>query len=341
MHIQDKIIFDGLTKNATIMRDGIYYYLGREVGDYENPEKIYRVYRDKAEIDKAYQRFIDLCRIPLTVNHPHNFLNLNDENAYAQGEAVSPSVRVIKNFNTLGCKIDLKDQALEYYRKGKKELSCGWTGSFKKVNNGNYDYTQHFEDFNHIAILLSGRGGSLCSITDNNLNILNMDIEELKTTITDSIKSALETEKKKVEDGDNKEIKYTIVVDTDELVKNLDTAFKSFGEARESEVTAIKDQAKIDAEKEIIKDFDSVLKAVEKGAIEVKDCIGKTPLEVKKAVVKSLAKKDIEDSKIDAYFDVSLENFKHPSWNKNEKIADKAAEENLANKINDINFLDK
>ena len=54
MQIQDKIIFDGITKNATIMRDGIYHYLGSEVGDIKNPNKIYRVYRDKVEIEKVY-----------------------------------------------------------------------------------------------------------------------------------------------------------------------------------------------------------------------------------------------------------------------------------------------
>lgn len=339
MQIQDKIIFDGLTKNATIMRDGIYYYLGKEVGDTVNPNKIVRVYRDKAEIEKAYKRFNDLQRIPLTVNHPQEFVNLNDEASYSQGIALDPLTKIVKNYNTLGCRIDLKDQALEYYNKGKKELSCGWTGSFKKVNNNDYDYTQHFEDFNHIAILPNGRGGSLCSITDNNLNILNMDIEEFKIAITDTVKSALEVEKKKVED-EGKEISYTVTLDTEELVKNLDSSIKAFSDAREVENSSIKDEARIEAEKQVIKDFDCVLKAIEKGAIEVKDCLGKSPFEVKKEVVKSIAKKDIEDSKLDAYFDVSLENFKHSSWEKKGQIADKGSEEGIASILDNINFLD-
>ena len=73
--------------------------------------------------------------------------------------------------------------------------------------------------------------------------------------------------------------------------------------------------------------------------IKVKDCLGKSPLDIKKAVVKDLAKKEIEDANIlDAYFDVSLENFTHPSWEGKKKVEDKATND-LASKINNINFL--
>jgi hypothetical protein len=345
MQIQDKIIFDGITKNATIMRDGIYHYLGSEVGDMANPNKIMRVYRDKAEIEKAYNRFVDLQRLPLTVNHPKEFVNIKDEASYSQGVANMPSTKIVNNYNTLGCKIDLMDQAKEFYDKGIKELSCGWEGSYKKVEHSDYDYTQHFVDFNHIAILPNGRGGSLCSITDNNLNILNMEnIEELKTIITDTIKSVIDEcsskKKKKTEDEyseeDLKEMKKKKKTN-DELVEKLASAVEKIIEDKKVDEIAIKDEAKT----ETINDFDCVLKAIEKGAVQVKDCLGKSPFEIKQLVVKDLVKKDIQDANIlDAYFDVSLENFVHPSWNKKEVVLDGAIND-VAKAIDNINFLDK
>jgi hypothetical protein len=348
MIIQDQIIFDGVTKNATIMRDGIYHYLGREVGDFQNPSKIVRVFRDRSEIEKAYKRFLDLQRIPLTVNHPKDFISLEDENSYNQGIAIDPSTKMVKDFKVLNCRIDLKDQALEYYSQGKKELSCGWSGSFSKVEHSDYDYTQHFEDFNHIAILPNGRGGSLCSITDNNLNILNMDIDDLKLTITDTIKSVLDEyapkkkKKAKSQEGEEGEEGEDLKKNNDELVEKLATAIHSLKSEQVEQVKEVDEVAiKDEAVKETIKDFDCVLKAIEKGAIEVKDCLGKSPLEIKKQVVKTIAKKEIEDSKIDAYFDISLENFKHPSWEKKAKIVDKESEKTLVSLINNINFLDK
>jgi len=347
MQIQDKIIFNGITKTATIMRDGIYHYLGSEVGDIKNPNKIYRVYRDKVEIEKAYNRFVDLQRLPLTVNHPKEFVNIKDEASYAQGTASKPSTKVVNDYNTLGCKIDLLDQAKEFYDEGKKELSCGWEGRYKKIEHSDYEYTQHFVDFNHIAILPNGRGGSLCSITDNNLKILNMEnIEELKTIITDTIKSVMDEctpkKKKKTEDEyseeDLKEMKKKKKTN-DELVEKLASAVEKIIEDKKVDEVAIKDEAKAEAKKESITDFDCVLKAIDKGAVQVKDCLGKSPSEIKQAVVKDLAKKDITDSVIcDAYFDVCLENFVHPSWNKKEVVLDGAIND-VATAIDNINFL--
>lgn len=338
MQIQDKIIFNAVTKNATIMRDGIYHYLGSEVGDMENPNKIVRVYRDKSEIEKAYKRFMDLAKLPLTVNHPKSFVDINDESSYSQGTAFEPSTKIVNNYNTLGCKIDLLDKAKQFYDEGKRELSCGWEGVYKKAEHSDYEYTQHFVDFNHIAILANGRGGSLCSITDNNLKILNMEnIEELKTTISDTIKSVMdECSKKKTKDESEEDMKKKKKTN-DELVEKLTSAVEKLVEDKKIDEKAIIE----DAQKQAISDFDCVLKAIDKKAIKVKDCIGKSPLEIKKAVVKDLAKKEVEDSAIlDAYFDVSLENFVHPSWNKKQEVNDQKIED-VASKINNINFLDK
>jgi hypothetical protein len=358
MQIKDKIIFNQQTKTATIMRDGIYHYLAKEVGDTErDPMDVVRVFRPKKAVEDAFNRFVEMERIPLTIEHPKNFVNVEDEAAYKDGTATNPVTKVVGQYNTLGCKIGLNDEAMKLYDKGIKELSCGWEGRFEKVEDQDYDYVQHFVDFNHIAILPDGRGGSLCAITDNNLKILEMpktekdlDLKDLKSEIVDTIRTVIDEcneEKKKTKDEDSKEDldkKETEDEESKEDEKDEDKKKKTEDEDKEDEKKETKDADIVDAasiRKSLIQDFSSIFAAVEKGVIAVKDCVGKSPEEIKQAVVKSLVKKDIaitDSAMLDVHYSVALENYSHPSWKKSDKIND-AESKPLEKAINDINFL--
>lgn len=164
----DAISLD-VNKKATIMRDGYYIYLAREVGLPEEPDKAQvRVYRPKSEVKKAYDRFKELGKLPLVYTHPNDFLNLNDSETYKDGEAFNPSISKIVQTTVLNADLKLRDEVYEEYSKGVRQLSCGWAGYFEKAPQTelNYDYIQRFEDINHIALVEAGRAGDICRILD-------------------------------------------------------------------------------------------------------------------------------------------------------------------------------
>lgn len=166
---RDTIQVNGNTKNALIMRDGVYIYLASEVE--ENPADPFKrlvIYRPAEEVKKAYERFKELGRVPVIYNHPDHSLDLNDSNSFSQGYGVNPIMTKDDGDNTnIKCTLHLMGDALNAYKnKGIKEISCGWSGTFEDSTSDSYDYIQRFEDFNHIAIVPEGRCGSTCAIQD-------------------------------------------------------------------------------------------------------------------------------------------------------------------------------
>jgi len=357
MQIQDQVIFDSLTKTAKIMRDGIYYYRASEVGDTSRaPSDIVKVNRDKREVEKAYKRFLELRRLPLTIHHPENFVNLSDENSFKEGVASEPFLSQVASYTTLDCKIDMNDAASELYHKGIRQLSCGWTGNFKKVEGKNYDYEQEFVDFNHIAILPDGRAGSLCSIIDNNLTLIELmtveNLEKLEKSLIETIHSGIKDafgamtkkkKKKKTEDEDwNEEDEEDL-----EDKKNKDAAIADAKKVEDAAVfdAAVKTATEVaikDARASLVSEFAAVFDAVEKGIVTVKDCAGKEPEEIKKAVVEKLLNKKIDDkAALDAHYSVALENFSNAGWTPNKDKIVQDSKQSLATLLNNINFLEK
>lgn len=359
MQIQDQVIFDSLTKTAKIMRDGIYYYRASEVGDTSrSPSDIVKVNRDKREVEKAYKRFLELQRLPLTIYHPENFVDLNDENSFKEGVASEPFLSQVANYTTLDCNIAMNDSASELYQKGIRQLSCGWTGNFRKVEGKEYDYEQEFVDFNHIAILPDGRAGSLCSIIDNNLTLIELmtvtNLDELKKslgeTIQDAFKGAIATlmtkKKKKTKDEDYEEDEEENLEDK----KSKETKDATVIEAKKVEDAAILDAAVKkateiavkDARTSLVSEFATIFDAVEKGIVTVKDCAGKEPEEIKKTVVEKLLNKKIDDkTALEAHYSVAIENFSNASWTPNPAKIVQDSTESLATSINNINFFEK
>ena len=345
MEIKDKIIFDGITKTAIIMRDGIYLYLAKEIGDTSRPANdVVRVYRARKEVEKAKARFEELQRLPLTINHPFSFVNLQDENSYKEGTATDPFLKEIGDNKTLGCKLNLNEKAFDLYEKGIKELSCGWEGNFVKADNENYDYVQEFVDFNHIAILPDGRAGSLCSIIDNNINLIKIMSENKDDILNDIKKTVLDAmSEREQKDEEKKEGEALEKEEETKDKKKKDKKYKDKEEETEDEDKEKEDGCKVgdtSIQDALIADFSSIFKAIDKGAVDVKDCIGRSPAEIKQFAVEKIAKKKIElkDSAIlDAYFDVSIENYSHPSWTAN-KVEDKSIDD-ASTIINNINFL--
>jgi hypothetical protein len=172
LYFHDKIEI-GANKKACIMRDGVYLYTAGEMGLTDrNPNQVIPVYRDSEEVRKAYNAFKKYNKIPITVNHPDTFLNLKDSSSYANGYASNPYIKDDESYLKIYCDMELKDSAFKDYSNGVRELSCGWDGEFVKNPVGStYEFNQVFIDLNHIAMVESGRCGSVCKITDGGIKM--------------------------------------------------------------------------------------------------------------------------------------------------------------------------
>ena len=86
------------------MRDGVYLYTAEEIGLTDRPpQTVIQVYRDAVEVEKAYSAFKSYTKIPITVNHPDTFLNLNDAASYNNGAATNPYIKSDTGFTKMLC----------------------------------------------------------------------------------------------------------------------------------------------------------------------------------------------------------------------------------------------
>lgn len=408
MFIKDTIFLDALAKTAIIMRDGMYLYLPSELG-IEGTEPL-KVYRPKSEVKKAYNRFVELKTLPVTVDHPNEFLELNDKSSYKDGIAVEPDITTQDGYTVMTCKLELDADSIKEYEDGTRELSCGWEGDFEQVEGQEYKFIQRFKDFNHVAMVKKGRCGSICKIQDGGftmpekiLEILKMVLEklgvqaeesqiqgalaEIPTDAANSMESKetpeeekkedqveIEVEKEKEEkDAESSEANepFHVEMDTEKLVSLLEFAgvdpetakskvaeFLSqkkdeFPKKEEPKEEEAKDEcgketkdskAIIDAfakgekanKERMLKRFADVMPLITAGEFTASELEGKTPCQIKSMFIKKHANTDISDSDagLDAVFNMTYKNFKHPSWS---KVVD-AEQDDLASRISKISF---
>lgn len=216
------------------MRDGEYLYLAGELGlpnrDALEPIK---VYRPKEEVEKAFKRFNELGKLPVTDNHPENFLDLKMEDSYQGGVAEKPALSDKDGYKVIDCSITLNDKLFDVYNSGIKELSCGWDGEFEPVEPGKgYEFIQRFIDINHVALVASGRAGNVCRIADRKTFGGSKMLEKMKKILDKfEVKLTPELEQEafkafvstlKVKDADEEEKGgFHVEMSSDDLVKFL------------------------------------------------------------------------------------------------------------------------
>lgn len=235
MKFKDVGLIDYETKTAIIMRDGIYTYLAGEFPFLADlpPNKRLRVFRSKYAVQKAFERFKALGKIPVIFEHPEEDLDLRD---YSQGYGYEPEL-VNEGLNlAIKCKLNLTDASkMAYDELGIREISCGWSGEFVEAKDSSqpYDYEQTFEEFNHIALVPQGRCGGLCSIKDSKgatiMKVLKVKDEqkslfEMANKCTDEIVSIAKSAKE-IEDS-HAEGLLTAIQGLKETIKGLE-AFAS------------------------------------------------------------------------------------------------------------------
>lgn len=350
--INDAVSFHN--KKATIMRDGYYKYLAKEVDNKAfYPMDIVKVYRPAEEVKKAYDRFMELKRIPAIANHPEQDLDLSNNDSFKDGEGINPKLKVVNGEMLLDCDLNLTGKTKEFYDKGIKEISCGWHGIYEKVEDESkdYQYIQRFKDFNHIAILERGRCGGTCSIKDNQIKdeVLEMEItkEELLKMVNDKVAEILDAkllegketkqeEKLESKNPENEEDIEDAYFESEEDEEDIDKAkgklkrLKDCYKKMKDKNKTVKDEAINDFEvekqkikDEMIKENNGIFEVIEKGIFTVKEVNDKLPCEIKAMTIKKVLDKEISvnDVAMETLFEVALKNFKNPIWDNKSKIS--------------------
>jgi hypothetical protein len=333
-------------KHATVMRDGVYYYLPVEIGVKDRDPNIpIPCIRPYTEVIKAAEKFAEYGKLPITVRHPDKFLNLHDSASYSNGEAEKPLLNTNSNYTVIDCIFNLKGQALKDYDSGTRQLSCGWEGDFEKSEPGSpYEFIQRFKDINHIAIVPTGRAGEICKINDGGLKMKLEKVKALfaakKIELTDEdnkildelqLDTAIDDKKKKAKDEENED------GDEEEEKEEKKEKMKDKKKKNKDEAVDVKDAIEI-AQKAIVTQFADVQPIM--GEFKTNETAGKMPNQIKAMFIKKVANTDIKDSDptLDAVFTMVKMNYQNPAWKgKNTNVTDSEAVD-LAGSISSISF---
>ena len=161
---RDRAAFDAVQKTAISLRDGVYEYLGYEIG--QRPfHKVFTVYRSPQAVSELAGL---LDGIPLTDDH----VDLEAEppehkivGSIASTELVSEVNETTDTTLAVKNKIDGDTSMLELLADGKRELSLGFSANIQPHDK--YDFEQTEFEPHHLAALERGRCGTLCKFIDN------------------------------------------------------------------------------------------------------------------------------------------------------------------------------
>lgn len=164
-------------KNVILARSGVQIYQASEVRYFgidertEDRKDSYRVYRPASVIAGA----IDLFKtLPLTKEHPPEFVNGSNYSKYAKGTTgENPELVNLKGGN-VGVRSNLvfnTNDIYDYYLNGNKEVSVGYKATYRwnpNYKRDGYDIImESISVVNHCAVTAAGRGGPSVAIIDS------------------------------------------------------------------------------------------------------------------------------------------------------------------------------
>jgi hypothetical protein len=309
VYIKDKAEIDMKSKKVVLARDGIYRYLGSELG-IAGDNTIYNVKRTTQSVLKVADDVNDLGVLPITIEHPKSFLDLKNDNNFKKGGVGNCYSNVIDGINVVcGQIISMNDDVKDLLAKG-QEVSLGSTAEITKVEAKDYDFEMDITGVNHLAIVSKGRCGNLCSITDGLTNkeilieeLLEMKKEESKEFALSDVEKMIDERMCKLEDAVkalSESIKATKVADEEvkeeEKSEQSDTQEDKTEEQSDVETQdSITEQLKqatadgLDKGKDIaIAHYTTALKFVDNGLIKAEELIDALPCEVIDAKLKEM-----------------------------------------------------
>lgn len=182
-----------LRGQAVVSRAGVFQYMnmdGTIRGELRHPDEIFQ----KSSLDT-------LKMIPITNDHPPEFLNANNIAKYQVGYT-GETYDVVNDQIILTMTITHQD-VIDAIEGGKMELSMGYLVNVKlengEYNGEHYDAKQLSPIYNHLAIVLSGRAGSVARLrldnarqmvqlpindTNDTTNLINFNQQKVKMTNT-------------------------------------------------------------------------------------------------------------------------------------------------------------
>lgn len=186
-------------KKNPISKEGVFPYLGHNISDECEPNKIYKVYRPASTLKDSVETW-DNPPKPFIDDHEmlgEGFTAIDDRPV--QGIIYNP----VFDDGVLYADIAVYSEDLKSnIENGKKELSLGYFCKYKKergVFNGEvYDYVQYDMVGNHIALVDAGRCGSDVKVFDHkctmdSLALSGFEESPLKKASEDGIIESKET----------------------------------------------------------------------------------------------------------------------------------------------------
>lgn len=184
-----------VSKDGIICRSGIQMYSKSDVINkmHVTPvldKETYAVYKTPASII----RMKDKCKnLPATKEHPRNeWVTGENFNRLAGGVTDSVvEVVAIDDSDDVGLKTHVifqTDSLYDYYEQGARDLSLGYRGVYKAIDNPEekgYDVIMtEMKDANHVAVTRLGRGGKSVGILDS---LFTMEVKSMLTGIKRAI----------------------------------------------------------------------------------------------------------------------------------------------------------
>ena len=261
-------------KDVMISREGVFPYLGKDIdpsGKNLEPNKVYKVYRPKSEI--CDKKFIEsLERKPLVDDHTMlGELGVPAEKKGTHG--VLTDVKAVGN-ELHGTITIWSEEMKDKIRKGKRELSLGYSGSIRKQSGRfqgeEYDFVQHNLSANHIALVDRARMGHACRLMDNALIICDsLELPKMKNAdeLIEELKGCSDEELAKVKDYLASTVKKP-TEDEEAKKKAEEEAAKKAAEEEEAKKKAEDEAAKKKAEEEAKKVEDAKKAEEEKKAVQ-------------------------------------------------------------------------
>lgn len=156
-----------LCQDVPIARVGILLYGRGEIPVQANADGIIRIIRDPDEVfhDNAILSFAGK---PLTDEHPPSKVNPDNWKQYSKGTVLNPHRGDGRTENNELLYADLLVQdrrTIQDVLDGKVEVSAGYDAEYEQVKPG--EGKQHNIIGNHVALVLKGRCGPICSIGDS------------------------------------------------------------------------------------------------------------------------------------------------------------------------------
>lgn len=166
-----------------ISSEGVYDYAGFQIADNLPPKEVFKVYRPASEVCK--KSFVDsLQEMPLVDDHTmigEGFTPVDKKNA----AGVMFNVRAKGDHLLCDMKI-WGEKMKQKIRMGKRELSLGYVGYFRKqegrFKGKPYQFVMFGLSCNHVALVDDARMGHACRLVDNARGIcdsLKLELPEM------------------------------------------------------------------------------------------------------------------------------------------------------------------